>query len=500
MKFSHLALHALHLGLLRGASLLVPLAQRAEWRREWSNELWYVRRASVPIGAFSWCAEWEIVAFCMGAFQDAAFLWREGWRIKGNEEAAHGSAAQCLLWPTAVLALCAILAGLLPGIKSEEDAAQSPLRPGVILIQQGAADEIATPSISPAEYGEWRSHRQRFFAGLAFYRAERMSVAVEGLPEGEWMVAHASQSVFGVLGLPKVDAASAPRANLPQAMLSEAAWRRDFHSDPAVVGQVVTFAHRQAQIAGIVPAGWWRMPDHPDLWLLEPDTKLARGVDRAKGYVIARLSAAGQAAMIGDSVEITSAAPNGDEIELRGFAFAPPTSGPVSIYLFALLLAVLTLPAITSVWKSESNFTSRPPSLRSQAIRWCFLAAKLILIALVAYFASLDVAYWSFPNYSPTAEFLQFVASFCACLFGIRWALADQSQRCPVCLRHVTHPAQVGIASCTFLGWNGTEMICTGGHAILHVPSLPTSWFSSQRWTYLDASWDFLFADSRSRL
>jgi hypothetical protein len=35
-----------------------------------------------------------------------------------------------------------------------------------------------------------------------------------------------------------------------------------------------------------------------------------------------------------------------------------------------------------------------------------------------------------------------------------------------------------------------------GGHTLLHVPSLPTSWFSGQRWMYLDTSWEFLFADS----
>jgi len=26
--------------------------------------------------------------------------------------------------------------------------------------------------------------------------------------------------------------------------------------------------------------------------------------------------------------------------------------------------------------------------------------------------------------------------------------------------------------------------------------SLPTSWFSGQRWLYLDSSWEFLFANS----
>ncbi len=128
-----------------------------------------------------------------------------------------------------------------------------------------------------------------------------------------------------------------------------------------------------------------------------------------------------------------------------------------------------------------------------------FLVIKLCLIAGLAYFAAVDIAYWNFADYSPSAEFLQFAATFTFALFGLRWALIDQSRRCPVCLRCVTHPARVGFASCNFLSWNGTEMICTGGHVLLHVPSLPTSWFSRQRWMYLDTSWGFLFADAGAR-
>jgi hypothetical protein len=60
----------------------------------------------------------------------------------------------------------------------------------------------------------------------------------------------------------------------------------------------------------------------------------------------------------------------------------------------------------------------------------------------------------------------------------------------------VEHPAQVGQASRTFLAWNGTELMCMDGHTLLHVPGMPTSWFSVQRWLYLDTSWEFLFAGS----
>jgi hypothetical protein len=118
------------------------------------------------------------------------------------------------------------------------------------------------------------------------------------------------------------------------------------------------------------------------------------------------------------------------------------------------------------------------------------------LILLIAYFLSVDLAYWHSSVFSPSGTYVQFVSSFAVCLFAMRWALLDQRQRCPVCLRRVTHPAQVGLVSRTFLSWNGTELICAGGHTLLHIPGLPTSWFSTPRWLYLDTTWDFLFAGS----
>ena len=59
-----------------------------------------------------------------------------------------------------------------------------------------------------------------------------------------------------------------------------------------------------------------------------------------------------------------------------------------------------------------------------------------------------------------------------------------------------SHESPAPVASRTFLAWNGTELMCTAGHTLLHVPGLPTSWFSTQRWLYLDTSWEFLFTGS----
>jgi hypothetical protein len=198
--------------------------------------------------------------------------------------------------------------------------------------------------------------------------------------------------------------------------------------------------------------------------------------------------------MYGGRLHINAFVPDDPDADLWGVSFDERTRGPWTIFRFAVFLAFLALPAITSVSLGESSFSSHRPSWTKNLNRWMFMIAKIALLLSIAYFASLDLSYWNASAYSALSEYAQLASSFFICLFGMRWVLLDQRERCPVCLRRVTHPAQVGQASRTFLAWNGTELICTSGHTLLHVPGLPTSWFGTQRWLYLDTSWRFLFA------
>jgi hypothetical protein len=157
---------------------------------------------------------------------------------------------------------------------------------------------------------------------------------------------------------------------------------------------------------------------------------------------------------------------------------------------------VLSLPAISAVSLGEYSPDPQKTSWSRKLSRWTFFAAKFALLLPVVYFVALDLAFGCTSVNRENAVYIQLMATFAMSLFGLRWVLKDQRQRCPVCMHCVAHPAQVGQASRTFLDWNGTEMMCMGGHTLLHVPSLPTSWFSSQRWLYLDTSWSFLFAGS----
>src|SRR5256884_396260 len=112
----------------------------------------------------------------------------------------------------------------------------------------------------------------------------------------------------------------------------------------------------------------------------------------------------------------------------------------------------------------------------------------------LVYYASVDFGCSLLQPSSQFSAYIQSGSAFALCILGLSWAFRDQQRRCPVCLRRMAHPVEVGQPMRTFLAWNGTELICERGHTLLHIPAIPISWFGTQRWVCLDASWQFLLA------
>ena len=491
-------LRAFDMGLLCGASLIVPARQRREWRREWQSELWHVRQSCASAHEVSWEAEQEVTAFCLGAFQDAICLRQQGGQTRMPLMAPQGSAAQCVLLLGAALAACYALALVLPGVREERSLSMGQVNPGLVMIQNAGYSDTSSPTVLPGQYRTWKSRKQHYFDGFAFYRVTQENVergAAISVSRGmsAWGVAHASANLFSLLGLPLRFAEPDDKADdgVPNVILSETLWTREFGASPHVAGKVVRVGSLSARIAGVAPNGFWKLPGKVDAWLLEPDSEMAR---RSAGYVVAHLTDAGRAEMWTQAVHITAYGPDDSEDDLVGISIEDYRPKPWTIYLFALMLALLALPAITSVSLGEYSPSPQRTSWSRRIYRWSFLCVKVALLLPIVYFASLDAGYSLTPPFANSSAYLQLVSTFALCLFGLRWVLHDQRQRCPVCLRRVEHPAQVGQASRTFLSWNGTELMCMDGHTLLHVPGMPTSWFGAQRWLYLDTSWEFLFA------
>jgi hypothetical protein len=77
------------------------------------------------------------------------------------------------------------------------------------------------------------------------------------------------------------------------------------------------------------------------------------------------------------------------------------------------------------------------------------------------------------------------------------WSVLDQRRRCRVCLRRLGLPAHVGCPGCLLLDWAGTELVCVEGHGMLHIGDMAVCWRETERWTWLDESWQGLFTTGR---
>ena len=350
---SQWAFRLFHLALLRGASLLVPARQRAEWLREWDAEPWHVQRACAPSRCITWAAEREVTAFCLGAFQDAGSLARH-WRQRDMPgPALRGSPAQCILLLAALLAASYVMAHLLPGVRAERSLSPRHVSPGLVLIQYEYSDDGAPATISPGQYRAWKGRKQQYFDGFAFYRVTEESVGQGAVSAGAhekagWRVARASSNLFALLGLPVQFAVPDLKddGNMLGVILSEDAWKRDFGANPHVVGSVIRVGSQDARIVGVAPEDSWGLPGNVGAWLLQPDSEIASG---GAGYVVGRLTSAGKAAMWAQCVRITAYGPGYSEDDLLGFSIETWRPGSWGIYQFAILLALLSLPAITSV-------------------------------------------------------------------------------------------------------------------------------------------------------
>jgi len=151
--------------------------------------------------------------------------------------------------------------------------------------------------------------------------------------------------------------------------------------------------------------------------------------------------------------------------------------------LFMPILAVGCLPALVA---TSSLRLGEYPANR-YGWRWAFLVCKIALVLPIVPCSALVLAWIVGPWFGQ--------CMFVECIIALRWALIDQRQRCPECLRLLDHPARIGQLSHTFLDSCGTEFACPKGHGLLYVPETSTiSFRTTQRWMHLDPSWSGLFS------
>jgi hypothetical protein len=488
-----------HRFVLYCAASFVPTPQRREWLREWSSELWYVLRTSHEEGSSSLRSHAEAALFCRGAFSDALEI-----RLHHQPRIlSFCNPIHCVIVLFVLAAMSLGIALYLPGAHT----ALSPLpykdEQHLVLIAPYGYSETSAPNIQLTDYLDWKKHTRHLFTDIAFYRTVQRRVHIAPHQSTEFTVGEASFNLLDLLGAPVISGSLAGMTNsegyggMPRIILGERIWRRCFNSDTHVLGRVLRIAGKEAMIVAVIAQNAWKLPGHPDIWLLENDRQTAQLPGRSKGFVLAHMQPALSHVRAGENMNgswhMSVVSEKGDVSRYDCTSLVHRSHEPFLTFLFAMLLAAMALPATTSLPLGEYGATSHGQAWNIRLRRWIFLAAKLLLLIPTVYFVALDIAYARTTISQETSACLELVLSFCGCLTMFRWVLRDQRRRCPVCLETLQKPARVGEPSRNFLAWNGTELICVGGHGLLHVPEIPTSWFSTQRWLYLDPSWSSLF-------
>jgi hypothetical protein len=130
----------------------------------------------------------------------------------------------------------------------------------------------------------------------------------------------------------------------------------------------------------------------------------------------------------------------------------------------------------------------------SPGVRWrLFLAIKVGLTVVAAFLGSAVVALAARRVMAFGADWLELMSTSLMLILSVKWALENQERRCQHCLRMLSRPTRVGMASRNFLEWNGTELICAEGHGLLHVTEMHGSWCWYDVWVELDPTWQGLF-------
>jgi putative ABC transport system permease protein len=255
------------LWLIAVASILVPRAERADWRREWEAELEHRWGSLDRSRQLSWRTSMDLIRRAFGALPDAAWIRRQ---FTADADLVHDirHTARLLAKTPGVTAIAllvfAIGIGATTAIASLADTLlvrPLPLPDAdriVTLWERNRATGIEREDVAPGNAIDW-VRRARSFQAIA--TIEPWSVDYTGGTEPEVMLAaKVSEGFFDVLGVPMVHG----RAFLPQeyrrgndrvVVLGHGVWERRFGADPALVGRAMQLDGEPYTVVGVLPPG-----------------------------------------------------------------------------------------------------------------------------------------------------------------------------------------------------------------------------------------------------
>jgi MacB-like periplasmic core domain len=488
--------------LLRSASLLVPKPQRQDWYREWHAEIWHWAHFLHESGRLTPRAKLELARHCWGAFADAAWHRFDRDRFRRGLDKMPRSARFCLGSIFFAFILALLITGFAPTIRS-----------GLTGLPYYQPDRMAVLSF-PNHYalypdgGLFRSANgwsrvTRTATGVAAYSFRSASVELDGNTFDARSV-RVSPNFFETLGT-RAERGRLFRSGDEQdcsncIVLTEKAWKTTFHADPSIVGKKLTYAGITSQVIGVLPADFAFLWPEPAIWALPPSQDDIGDCGDKIGAVL-RLRPGISASQAEQEFRVLAYASRQSldyEVPDVEMMVSRPRQA-AKVYLIVTMLSLLGGLVLAGTRLAATRTRKLHLSVPCVLRWWAFLALKTLLLLSTCFVVSLELPIRisrmmtgaAHPLAGPISTWLFLVTAMVA----LSWCIHDQCRRCRICLRRLGNEASVGAPGYLLLDWWGTELVCSDGHGLLHVPERKSSWEEPEQWVPLDESWKPLFEE-----
>lgn len=480
--------------LIRLASQLVPAGQRQDWKQEWNAEIWHRWQFLFHAGEWNRREASRLIRNCLGSFPDAAWHFASQEAVQSRIRERVRSPWLCLAGLAVSLLLVAAASS---GLAATRDLLFSQwnrnssrllfiwLHPFV-----GGGDKGLPPDVVP----DWARH-SRLLEGIAPFNVSHAPVSTPHAGTSHPLIIATEPALFEVL---RVRPALGTLPFEQGIVLDHRAWVTLFRADPSVIGSQVALNGRSYRVTGVLPPNFRFLSRQPSVYLVQ------RGMSDPRVMVIARVMPGISEEKL--DLELRKIAENFAyyffNSDLRLGFLQTEMFTPLRFFGVAVLISISIMLMVCRFRVRNVQVALKPENRKAAGRRVLFFLGKTILALAFVFIAGLELSRPASsvllaskdPASGPFLVWLYILGAM-----GVFfWSLADQRARCRLCLRLLCFPVRIGCPGCLLLDWSGTELACTEGHGVLHVPLLAPSWDEeSQHWISLDESWSGLFAHTK---
>ena len=320
--------------IIRSASRLVPVSQRAEWMAEWEGELaagWAEGRRDLTRRAFGGIAD----AFWLRQRSIADVAWIDDLRHAWRQFREH------IGFTATAVGILAI--GMAASVVAFSVVSQMLLRPlpypdpdRIVTLWERHAADAGKLEVAPGNFLDWRAQATSFSRIAA---ADPFTYDYTGGERPEVIrSANVTEGFFEVFGLPPLagrffTADEHRRGNNRVVVLSARLWRSHFGADPGIVGRAIPLDGQSYTVVGVAaddfqPNLLEDMPGDIRLWAAKAIEEYEPRI-RVSGYwqVVARLK---------DGETLTQATAEMDTVAARIEATNPRTNKDSRVRLLTL--------------------------------------------------------------------------------------------------------------------------------------------------------------------